>query len=57
MMPGMSGKHFRKNVHQAVQPIFQKAGEEPGVAIAEIDPVRLQQVRQQMPSLQHRVFA
>ncbi len=37
--------------------ILADAGEEPGVAIAEIDPVRLQQVRQQMPSLQHRVFA
>ncbi|NEO67730.1 MAG: carbon-nitrogen hydrolase family protein, partial [Moorea sp. SIO4G2] len=28
----------------------------PGVAIAEIDPNRLQQVRQQMPCLEHRVF-
>jgi predicted amidohydrolase len=32
------------------------AGDTPGVAIAEIDPVRLEQVRRQMPSLQHRVF-
>jgi hypothetical protein len=26
------------------------------VAIAEINPYRLEQVRRQMPSLQHRVF-
>ncbi len=32
-------------------------GTVPGVAIAEINPSRLAQVRQQMPSLQHRVFA
>jgi len=32
------------------------AGDRPGVAIAAIEPSRLEQVRQQMPCLQHRVF-
>ncbi|KAB8316741.1 carbon-nitrogen hydrolase family protein [Tolypothrix campylonemoides VB511288] len=36
--------------------ILADAGEQPGVAIAEINPSRLEQVRRQMPSLQHRVF-
>ncbi|MBD1842347.1 carbon-nitrogen hydrolase family protein [Cyanobacteria bacterium FACHB-63] len=36
--------------------ILADAGEMPGVAIAEIVPGRLEQVRRQMPSLQHRVF-
>ncbi|MDF5718692.1 MAG: carbon-nitrogen hydrolase family protein [Rhizonema sp. NSF051] len=36
--------------------VLADAGEQPGVAIAEINPVRLEQVRRQMPSLQHRVF-
>jgi predicted amidohydrolase len=36
--------------------VLADAGEEVGVAIAEINPQRLQQVRRQMPSLQHRVF-
>ena len=36
--------------------ILADAGNTPGVAVAEINPQRLQQVRQQMPSLQHRVF-
>lgn len=36
--------------------ILADAGEQPGVAIAEINPVRIEQVRRQMPSLQHRVF-
>lgn len=36
--------------------ILADAGEKPGVAIAEINPSRLEQVRRQMPSLQHRVF-
>jgi predicted amidohydrolase len=36
--------------------ILADAGEKPGVALAEIKPDRLQQVRRQMPSLQHRVF-
>ncbi|MEH2072254.1 MAG: carbon-nitrogen hydrolase family protein [Nostoc sp.] len=36
--------------------ILADAGEKPGIAIAEIKPTRLEQVRRQMPSLQHRVF-
>lgn len=36
--------------------ILADAGEKPGIAIAEINPGRLEQVRRQMPSLQHRVF-
>ncbi|MBW4563254.1 MAG: carbon-nitrogen hydrolase family protein [Mojavia pulchra JT2-VF2] len=36
--------------------ILADAGDKPGVAIAEINPYRLEQVRSQMPSLQHRVF-
>jgi predicted amidohydrolase len=36
--------------------ILDDAGVTPGVAIAEINPLRLKQVRQQMPALQHRVF-
>ncbi|MBF2036338.1 MAG: carbon-nitrogen hydrolase family protein [Leptolyngbyaceae cyanobacterium T60_A2020_046] len=36
--------------------VLADAGTEPGLAIAEISPARLAQVRQQMPSLQHRVF-
>ena len=36
--------------------ILADAGDEPGLAIAAIEPTRLEQVRRQMPSLQHRVF-
>jgi len=36
--------------------VLADAGEQPGVAIASIHPSRLEQVRRQMPSLQHRVF-
>ncbi|BAU04138.1 hydrolase [Fischerella major NIES-592] len=36
--------------------ILADAGEKPGIAIAEINPSRLEQVRRQMPSLQHRIF-
>ena len=36
--------------------ILADAGEKPGVAIATIEPTRLEQVRRQMPALQHRVF-
>ncbi|NER84570.1 MAG: carbon-nitrogen hydrolase family protein, partial [Leptolyngbya sp. SIO1D8] len=36
--------------------ILADAGTETGVAIAEITPTGLAQVRQQMPSLQHRAF-
>ena len=37
--------------------ILADAGSQPGLAVAEINPGRLSQVRQQMPSLQHRIFA
>ncbi|NET37849.1 MAG: carbon-nitrogen hydrolase family protein [Cyanothece sp. SIO1E1] len=36
--------------------ILADAGDKPGVAIAPIEPSRLEQVRRQMPSLKHRVF-
>lgn len=36
--------------------ILADAGDKIGVAIAEINPQRLEQVRRQMPSLQHRIF-
>jgi deaminated glutathione amidase len=36
--------------------ILADAGEKPGIAIAEINPGRIEQVRRQMPSLEHRVF-
>ncbi len=36
--------------------ILADAGDAPGVAIAAIEPARLEQVRRQMPSLHHRVF-
>jgi deaminated glutathione amidase len=36
--------------------VLADAGEKPGVAVAEINPSRIEQVRRQMPSLQHRVF-
>lgn len=37
--------------------VLADAGQDVGMAIAEITPSRLRQVRQQMPSLNHRVFA
>lgn len=61
--PAQTGNHYeRRCTHghaMIVDPwgmILADAGEKPGVAIAEINPERLQQVRRQMPSLQHRVF-
>lgn len=62
--PAQTGKHYamrQSHGHAAiVDPwgiILADAGEKPGVAIAAIEPARLEQVRRQMPSLQHRVFA
>ncbi len=62
--PAQTGVHYdRRQTHghaMIVDPwgvILADAGSEPGVAIAEVDPGRLSQVRRQMPSLQHRVFA
>lgn len=62
--PAQTGNHYAlRQTHghgMIVDPwgaILADAGEKPGVAIAEINPARLKQIRQQMPSLQHRVFA
>jgi deaminated glutathione amidase len=62
--PAQTGKHYgMRYTHghaMIIDPwgtILADAGDTPGVAIAEIDPTRLEQVRRQMPSLQHRVFA
>ena len=61
--PAQTGRHnaLRQSHGHAViiDPwgiILADAGEDPGVAIASIEPGRLEQVRRQMPSLQHRVF-
>ncbi len=61
--PAQVGKHNpRRQSHghaMIVDPwgvILADAGDQPGVAIAPIEPSRLEQVRRQMPSLQHRVF-
>ncbi len=61
--PAQTGRHYAmRQTHghaTIVDPwgaILDDAGDKPGVAIAEINPDRLQQVRRQMPSLQHRVF-
>ena len=61
--PAQTGNHYeRRYTHghaMIIDPwgvILADAGDKPGVAIAEINPYRLNQVRQQMPSLQHRVF-
>ncbi len=62
--PAQAGNHYERRYSHGhamiIDPwgaILADAGEQPGVAIAEIAPVRLEQVRTQMPSLQHRVFA
>ncbi|MDJ0737816.1 MAG: carbon-nitrogen hydrolase family protein [Nostocaceae cyanobacterium] len=61
--PAQTGTHYaRRQTHghaMIIDPwgvILADAGDKPGVAIAEISPSRLEQVRRQMPSLQHRVF-
>jgi deaminated glutathione amidase len=61
--PAQTGIHYgRRQSHghaMIIDPwgvILADAGDKPGVAIAEINPMRLEQVRRQMPSLQHRVF-
>jgi len=61
--PAQTGIHYaRRQTHGhalIVDPwgtILADAGDRPGVAIAAIEPSRLEQVRQQMPCLQHRVF-
>ncbi len=61
--PAQTGTHYaRRQTHghaMIIDPwglILADAGEKPGIAIAEIKPSRLEQVRRQMPCLQHRVF-
>jgi len=61
--PAQTGQHYAmRHTHghaMIIDPwgvILADAGDTPGVAIAEINPARLEQVRRQMPSLQHRVF-
>ncbi|WP_416674760.1 carbon-nitrogen hydrolase family protein [Egbenema bharatensis] len=61
--PAQTGKHYgiRQSHGHAliIDPwgiILADAGEQPGVAIAAIEPTRIDQVRRQMPSLEHRVF-
>lgn len=58
-----TGRHYgRRQTHghaMIIDPwgmILADAGDMPGVAIAEISPLRLDHIRQQMPSLQHRTF-
>jgi deaminated glutathione amidase len=61
--PAQTGNHYQRRCTHGhamiIDPwgvILADAGEETGMAIAEINPTRLEQVRRQMPSLQHRVF-
>lgn len=61
--PAQTGRHYAmRQTHghaMIVDPwgtVLADAGEKPGMAIAAIEPSRLEQVRRQMPSLQHRVF-
>jgi deaminated glutathione amidase len=61
--PAQVGKHNpRRQSHghaMIIDPwgtILADANDQVGLAIAEINPNRLEQVRRQMPSLQHRVF-
>jgi deaminated glutathione amidase len=61
--PAQTGQHYAlRYTHghaMIVDPwgaVLADAGDKPGVAIAAIEPTRLEQVRRQMPSLQHRVF-
>lgn len=57
---GVHGKHRETHGHaMIVDPwgiILADAGESPGVAMAEIDPKRIGEVRRRIPSLEHRVF-
>jgi deaminated glutathione amidase len=62
--PAQTGRHYATRLTHGhamiIDPwgvILADAGDTPGVAIAEINPGRLDQVRRQMPSLNHRVFA
>jgi deaminated glutathione amidase len=61
--PAQTGNHYAMRYTHGhamiVDPwgvVLADAGDAPGVAVAEISPERLAQVRRQMPSLQHRMF-
>lgn len=61
--PAQTGNHYERRYSHGhamiVDPwgmIIADAGQKPGIAVAEINSERLQQVRTQMPCLQHRVF-
>lgn len=61
--PAQTGNHYERRFSHGhamiIDPwgtVIADAGEAPGMAIAEITPEKLAQVRRQMPSLQHRVF-
>ncbi len=61
--PAQTGRHnARRQSHGhalIIDPwgmVLADAGEQPGLALASIEPSRLEQVRRQMPSLKHRVF-
>jgi predicted amidohydrolase len=61
--PAQTGCHYaRRQTHghaMIIDPwglVLSNAGDQPGVAIASIEPTRLAQVRRQMPALQHRAF-
>ncbi|MEN9216740.1 MAG: carbon-nitrogen hydrolase family protein [Gloeomargarita sp. HHBFW_bins_162] len=63
LAPAQVGWHYpRRQTHghaMIIDPwgvVLADAGDQPGLAIAEINPERLAQVRRQMPSLLHRVF-
>ncbi len=63
LAPAQTGQHYsRRQTHghaMIVDPwgtILADAGDRPGLAVAALEPSRLEQVRQQMPCLQHRVF-
>lgn len=61
--PAQTGQHYSmRQTHghaMIVDPwgvVLADAGYTQGVAIAEISPIRLEQVRRQMPALEHRIF-
>jgi deaminated glutathione amidase len=63
LAPAQTGNHYAMRYTHGhamiVDPwgvVLADAGDAPGVAVAEISPSRLAQVRRQMPSLQHRMF-
>lgn len=62
--PAQTGNHYERRFTYGhamiIDPwgnILADAGTKTGVAIAKIDPAHLLKIRQQMPSLQHRIFS